>query len=229
MSNTGIPAIEPMLLQREVGGAGPAMRRLYTLPGYTEQEPISYDEFLARPLTETLEEWVDGMVFPVSTAGELHRQTSAFIQSVLHTFVHARDLGVVRGAPFQIRLARSGRSPDTIFVANPHVGQVKATHMYGAPDVVVEVIAPASAAHDRGEKFYEYEYAGVREYWLIDPERQWAEFYVTDRLGRYQPTVVGDAGMFRSRAVRGFWMRLEWLWEMPQPFQVLRELDTFLD
>lgn len=44
--------------------------------------------------------------------------------------------------------------------------------MDGTPDLIVEVTSPESLARDRGEKYVEYEAAGVREYWLIDPDRQ---------------------------------------------------------
>jgi Uma2 family endonuclease len=51
--------------------------------------------------------------------------------------------------------------------------------------LIVEIISPESSGRDRGEKFYEYEMAGVREYWLIDPQREQVEFYELNAEGRY--------------------------------------------
>ncbi|MEJ7756097.1 MAG: Uma2 family endonuclease [Nocardioidaceae bacterium] len=51
------------------------------------------------------------------------------------------------------------------------------TYLDGAADLAIEIISPESIGRDRGEKFVEYEAAGIREYWLIDPERRQAEFY----------------------------------------------------
>jgi Uma2 family endonuclease len=184
---------------------------------------VSYEEFLQLGYA-TAAEWINGSVVPVGEQDALHHATTGFLRELLHAYVDARGLGTVRAAPFQVRLADSGRAPDLTFVSTSGLERLRPSYLAGAPDVAIEVIAPASAACDRGAKFYEYERAGVREYWLIDPQRQWAEFYTRDRLGRYQPAVVGDAGLFRSRAVRGLQLRLEWLWERPGLAQVMPEL-----
>jgi len=44
-------------------------------------------------------------------------------------------------------------------------------------DIAIEIVSPQTVARDRGEKYYEYARGAVREYWLIDPEARWAEFY----------------------------------------------------
>ena len=176
---------------------------------------VSYEEFLALGQAAGACEWVNGSVVALGYADALHRATAAFLERTLRSYVERAALGVVRGTPCLVRLAESGRAPDLMFIAASRLERLRATHVHGAPDVIAEIISPASAACDRGAKFYEYEQAGVREYWLIDPQRQWAEFYTMDRLGRYQPAVVGDSGLFRSRAVRGFALQLDWLWELP--------------
>ena len=185
---------------------------------------MSFEEFLAHPHADVPAEWVNGKVFRMAETNALHHVTVDFIKDILGAFVNARELGVVRGAPYQVYLSHSSRCPDVSFISNAHLDTVKSAYMLGGPDVVVEVLSPLSAASDRGEKFFEYERAQIREYWLIDPQRQWAEFYMLNRLGRYQPSVVGDAGTFRSRTLRQFWLRLEWLWERPLPRAILREL-----
>ncbi|MEZ5301901.1 MAG: Uma2 family endonuclease [Verrucomicrobiales bacterium] len=70
-----------------------------------------------------------------------------------------------------------GREPDIIFVASENLGRIKNAFLDGPADLAVEVISPESQGRDRGDKFYEYQAGGVREYWIIDPERQVAEFY----------------------------------------------------
>ena len=49
--------------------------------------------------------------------------------------------------------------------------------MLGAADLCVEVVSPESVTRDCREKLTEYEQAGVREYWLIDPFRTQARFH----------------------------------------------------
>ncbi|MDW8065650.1 MAG: Uma2 family endonuclease, partial [Anaerolineae bacterium] len=73
------------------------------------------------------------------------------------------------------------------------------------------------APRDRGEKFYEYQEAGIPEYWLIDPHRQWAEFYQLDDQGRFQYAPPDTEGIYRSKAIPGFWIQVNWLWQDPHP------------
>jgi len=134
-------------------------------------------------------------------------------------------LGWVRSAPFQMKLEH-GREPDVLFVATEHLGRLRETFLDGPADLAIEIISPESVSRDRGEKYYEYEAGGVREYWLIDPLRQVAEFYRLDEGGRYGVVLAGREGVYRSEVVAGFWLRVEWLWQEPLPktLDVLREL-----
>ena len=46
------------------------------------------------------------------------------------------------------------------------------THVYGAPDLVMEILSPATRKIDMNIKHSKYAAAGVREYWLIDPDKK---------------------------------------------------------
>ena len=178
---------------------------------------MSYEEFLEWADEDTLAEWVDGEVIIHSPAGNRHQDLTDFLVSVLRPFVELHQLGVVRSAPFQMKLTRSGREPDLLFVAKEHLYRLRETHLEGPADLVVEVISPESVRRDRVEKFYEYQAAGVGEYWLIDPWREEGEFYRLREDGRYEGVFVGREGVFRSEVLPGFWLRVEWLWERPLP------------
>lgn len=54
---------------------------------------------------------------------------------------------------------------------------IRPTHITEAPDLVVDVLRPRTAAHDIGLKFAEYEQHGVRECWILDPETLAHRFY----------------------------------------------------
>lgn len=79
-----------------------------------------------------------------------------------------------------------GRAPDILFVATEHLHRLHENHLEGPADLAVEILTPASRAVDRGEKFFEYEEGGVFEFWLVDPQRQQAEFYQRGPDGRYR-------------------------------------------
>jgi Uma2 family endonuclease len=190
---------------------------------------LSYEEFLEWCDEDTLAEWVDGEVRLVSPASERHQALAGFLFTVVQLWAEARELGVVYAAPFQMRLPKPlerGREPDLIFVSQVHRDRMRPTFLDGAADLVVEIVSPESFARDRGEKFVEYEQAGIPEYWLIDPDREQAEFYRLGDESRYQLVLGGRAGLYTSQVLSGLRLRVEWLWQEPLPriMDVLREL-----
>lgn len=113
-----------------------------------------------------------------------------------------------------------------LFVAKEHVNRLTETYLDGPADVAIEIVSPESGPRDRGEKYYEYEAAGVREYWLIDPDCQHAEFYRLNAQKRYDLIPLDAQGVYRSEVIPGFWLKVSWLWQKPLPrlLEVLKEL-----
>lgn len=199
---------------------------LEILLGPTEPPKMTYEEFLAWTDEDTLAEWVNGEVMMTSPANDRHQDISGFLESVLRFFVEVRQLGVVRRAPFQMKLAQSGREPDLLFVARDHLERLKENYLKGPADLVIEIISSDSVGRDRGEKFYEYEQAGIHEYWLIDPQTKRAEFYELTEAGQYRLIAPDVEGIYRSTVLTGFWLQVEWLWQTPLPpvLDMVREL-----
>ena len=176
------------------------------IPGQPSQK-MTYEEFLAWADEDTLAEWVDGEVVMYSPASNKHQDIADFLVSVLRPFAEVHQLGIVRSAPFQMKLER-GREPDLVFVASEHLERLKETYLDGPADLVVEIISPESVGQDRGEKFYEYARGGVPEYWLIDPQMEWVEFYHLEEE-RYCLAFSGKEGEYHALALPGFWLRVE--------------------
>jgi Uma2 family endonuclease len=188
---------------------------------------ITYEEFLARADEDSPAEWVDGEVILMSPASQRHQLITSFLTSLLQHFAEVNQLGVVLSAPFQMKLEvrPSGREPDVLFVSADNLGRLKDMYLDGPADLVVEVISTESRARDRGDKFYEYEQGGVREYWLIDPIRKQAEFYLLGDDNLYHLAPIGEDGEFHSIVLRGLHLKVNWLWQEPLPtlLTVLKE------
>jgi len=63
----------------------------------------------------------------------------------------------------------------------------------GAPDMIIEILSPSTAKHDRLLKFNKYQRAGVREYWIVDPADKTVQVHILEN-GRYFTTSFGEAG-----------------------------------
>ena len=50
----------------------------------------------------------------------------------------------------------------------------------GAPDMVIEILSPSTSRHDKVLKFNKYLQAGVREYWIVDPESKEVAVYILE-------------------------------------------------
>jgi len=185
---------------------------------------MTYEEFLAWADEDTLAEWVNGEVVMTSPASDRHQEIVLFLGQIIGLYVEQQGSGRILISPFQMKLERSGREPDLLFVAREHLDRLKETYLDGPADLVVEIVSPESLGRDRGEKFYEYEQAGIPEYWLIDPQREQAEFYQLDERGRYRLIWPDAEGVYRSKVLEGFWLQVDWLWRPPQVLEVLREL-----
>jgi len=181
--------------------------------------PVSYQDFLAWADEDTHAEWVDGRIYVMSPASDRHQDLARFLTSMLSMVVEAGpDDAFVRPAPFQMKLASrpSGREPDVVVVTAAHRDRMRETHLEGPADLAVEIVSPESGARDRGEKFYEYEEAGIPEYWIVDPAREQLEVYRLEGE-RYQSVFMGAEGRIDSAVLDGLWLRAEWLWRTPLP------------
>jgi Uma2 family endonuclease len=180
----------------------------------------TFEEFLAWALREGVRaEWVSGEVTLLTPASLEHQRLLDFLNDLVKAHIRPRQLGWVYFAPVAMKLPTrpSGREPDLLYVSAEHADRLKETFVDGPADLVVEIISPESDARDRGDKFVEYEGAGIREYWLIDPLRREATFFQLGDDGRYRAASLEPDGGFESAVIPGLRLRVAWLWRRPLP------------
>ncbi|MFN8526256.1 MAG: Uma2 family endonuclease [Chloroflexota bacterium] len=180
---------------------------------------ITFEEFLALDTETACAEWVGGEVIAMSPVGLKHQLIASFLHTLIVNFLDRRPLGTAVFAPFVMHLAdqQRGREPDILFVAAAHTDRFRDNYLDGPADLAVEIVSPESGARDRGDKFAEYEQAGVAEYWIIDPIRVDASFYQLQGNGTYRRIAPNADGWYHSRVLDGFRLRPSWLWEDPLP------------
>ena len=190
-------------------------------------QPLSEEEFVAWCDEDVKAEWVEGRVIMMSPANTAHVRLTSFLDRVMAAFVERRDLGEVFGPELATRLSPCiRRVPDLMFVAKERLPNVGPTHLEGPPDLALEIVSPDSVERDWRAKYADYQAAGVREYWVIDPAHQRVEAY---RLvdGAYQ-SIAHDQGRVASSVLAGFYLREEWLWraELPKVREALEEIES---
>ncbi len=190
---------------------------------------MTYEEYLTWEHESAFTEWEDGEVICLMPVKNRHQVIQEFLLFVLKALVKIFNLGVIRTAPLEVKIKPDGnaREPDIIFIANEHLDRLTEDRVNGAPDLIIEIVSDESVTRDRVKKFDEYEAGGVSEYWIIDnrPHRRRAQFYQLDEHGDYQTVKPAANGIYRSRALPGFWLKVAWLWdESPDEFRALAAL-----
>lgn len=186
------------------------------MPIQVSPDVMSYEDFL-RAYDGVHAEWVSGEVVPKTPVAPRHPQIATFVSALFQFFCEQRRAGVVLSGPTQMKVGDVAREPDVMVLTPEHADRVGSSSVEGPADLVVEIVNPESRGRDRGEKFYEYEQAGVREYWLLDPQRSKAEFYGLDERGVYEAVRTDERGRFESRVLPGLWIEVDWLWQEPLP------------
>lgn len=195
--------------------------RLSHLPLMSEEE---FDRWCNE---DTRAEFVDGKVSLMSPVALIHHDINRFLIKLLDLYLEARPAGRLLGPEYMVRL-RAGlrRVPDLLYVSPEHLERIGQTILEGAPDVAWEIISPESEARDWREKYHEYEEAGVREYWIINPYVRTVWLSRLNSAGQYE-RVEPVEGRLESALITGFWLKLDWLWEQPRVMDCLHELGVF--
>ncbi len=148
------------------------------VPG-PQQGEWTYDDYLKLPQDGRRYEILNGVLLLMPSPRDSHQNAVFEIASYLRTYVKLPGLGKVRIAPLDVKLGpKNVFQPDVLVVLNEHLERLTEDGVMGAPDLTVEVLSPSTALEDRVDKHREYALAGVREYWIVNPERRSVEVFI---------------------------------------------------
>jgi len=111
-----------------------------------------------------------------------HQSTSGIIYEKMSKIAKKQKLGKVFYSPIDVYLNdKNVFQPDIIFISKDRSGIIDwKKGIMGAPDLVIEVLSKGNEKYDMTEKKNMYEAAGVKEYWLIDPQTKWCEGFILE-------------------------------------------------
>jgi len=147
-------------------------------------------------------EIIDGELVVSPSPAKRHQRTSGHAYRVLYRAIEDARLGIVFFAPFDVIMSRTRVVvPDLVAVRADRMHLVEDRGIFGAPDLIVEILSPSNKRYDRGRKRRLYASVGVPEYWIVDPIAQTIEQLILadDRYaldGLHRPGDRLDAAVF---------------------------------
>ncbi len=129
----------------------------------------------------------------MSSPGTIHQRISGVLFNQLANFLDGKPCEVF-SAPLDVRLfEKAGDDPkDVDTVVQPDIlvvcdkNKIDDKGIKGAPDLVIEILSPSAQSHDCFVKLNLYQQAGVREYWIADPETETVRVFLLDDEGIYR-------------------------------------------
>jgi len=116
---------------------------------------------------EPWEELIDGKVVAMSPRPVFdHNIVAGNIFRIFGNYLHGKKCTAISDGMDLYLTEKDRFVPDMMVVCDP--GKIKRRGVYGAPDLVVEVLSPSTARYDRIHKKKVYEQCGVREYWIVN-------------------------------------------------------------
>lgn len=178
---------------------------------------VSEEDYMEH-YAETHHEWVRGVVIKMSPVRLVHDQVVTYLRSLLLAYLSAtKTEGRVLSDPFVMRLENANRQPDLQVILGDNQDNLRDTYMDGAADICVEVVSPGSVRVDYGEKLEEYEQGGVREYWIIDPQRRRCLFHRSSEDNLYTDAPVDESGNYTTPLLPQLKLHVPTLWQNELP------------
>ena len=157
------------------------------------------DAYFRTPESLDRTELVNGFIVREPAAPRYgHQSVITRLTALLDTHVRQHDLGRVCVSPVDVVLDEPNAlvvQPDIVFVSHARAHIIR-DRIWGAPDLVVEVLSPRTERRDRTTKVDWYTRYGVRECWLVEPGGAWIE--VVPLSGSGERTLFQGQGVVRS-------------------------------
>lgn len=149
------------------------------LSQYLQKEESRRKDFYHSVRDDEKAEFINGEIICHSPARKKHIVAVEQLGNILSTFIRKTGAGIIMREKALVRLLRNDFEPDICFFRKESATEFSGdTMFYPAPDFVVEVLSESTEKRDRGVKFDDYAFNGVKEYWLVDPDKQVVEQYL---------------------------------------------------
>jgi len=138
----------------------------------TTTAKLTYEDLLKLPDDDKRHELIDGVHYVMSSPVLRHQRVVRRLGLSIGNFVDATGSGEMFPVAVDVVLSPYDVVvPDLIFVSEERRHLLQEKNIPGPPDLVAEVLSPSTRHKDRLLKRRLFEREGVREYWIVDPEK----------------------------------------------------------
>ena len=135
---------------------------------YTEEDYFNLPENVRAEL-------IDGQFYYMAAPSRIHQKILSFLHVRIANYIDSKNGPCeVYPAPFAVKLFseddRNMVEPDISVICDPN--KLTDRGCTGAPDWIAEIVSPSNPGHDYIHKLNLYADAGVKEYWIIDPDKK---------------------------------------------------------
>ena len=176
----------------------------------TTTKLVTYDDYRSLPDDGKRYEIIGGELFMTPAPSTIHQRISQKLSNHIYNFVKEKGLGEVFSAPIDVVLSMTDVvQPDLVFISNERSDIITENNIVEAPDLVVEILSPKTAAIDRNQKKALYQQYAVKEYWIVSPQKKQIEQYIlrTDTFQLHAQVKASEK--LASEVIEGFTLKLK--------------------
>lgn len=134
---------------------------------YTEEDYYKLPE-------DVRAELIDGQIYYQAAPSRIHQRILSDLHAIIYHYIKSKNGSCeVYPAPFAVKLQKDIKNivePDISVICDRN--KLTDQGCTGAPDWIIEIISPSTSSHDYIRKLNLYADAGVREYWIVNPQNK---------------------------------------------------------
>ena len=170
-----------------------------------KEKPGTIEDIYALPEGKRAE-LIDGQIYDMAPPGWTHHKISRKLHQAIANYIDASHGECeALAAPFAVFLNADDKTylePDISVICD--ISKLDEKGCHGAPDWVIEIVSPSSKPRDYMKKMFLYYAAGVREYWIVDPEKNMISVYgfETNTVEQYPFDNEVPVGIFQDFSIK---------------------------
>ena len=164
-----------------------------------QDKKYTYTDILTWPEDERWE-LIDGVPFLMTQPSTAHERISMEISNQLYNFLKGKPCEVFTALGVHLSADDTYLVPDITVICDESKIDDKGCN--GEPDLVMEIVSQSTMARDKVLKFNKYLSAGVREYWIIDPNSKIVQINVLEN-GKYVSYAYDETGVVKVAVLDG--------------------------